>query len=53
MKAMIRAGLGGAFQYDPQNYGGYGHLDMFDITKYDQPKAQYYAMKNLISQYIT
>ena len=53
MQAMISAGLDGAFQYDTQNYGGYGHLDMFDITKNDQPKAQYYAMKNLISQYRT
>jgi hypothetical protein len=53
MQVMIRAGLDGAFQYDAQNYGGYGHLDIFDITKNDQPKAQYYAMKNLISQYIT
>jgi hypothetical protein len=53
MKAMISAGLDGAFQYDAQNYGGYGHLDMFDITHNDQPKAQYYAMKNLISQYRT
>jgi len=53
MKAMISAGLDGAFQFDAQDYGGYGHLDMFDITKNDQPKAQYYAIKNLISQYIT
>ena len=53
MKAMISAGLSGAFQFDAQDYGGYGHLDMFDITKNDQPKAQYYAIKNLINQYIT
>jgi hypothetical protein len=52
MEAMISAGLDGAFQLDAQDYGGYGHLDMFDITKNDQPKAQYYAIKSLISQYI-
>ena len=53
MKAMISAGLDGAFQFDAQDYGGYGHLDMFDITKNDQPKAQFFAIKNLIRQYIT
>lgn len=53
MNAMIAAGLDGACQFDAQDDGGYGHLDMFDITKGDQPKAQYYAIKNLISQYIT
>jgi len=26
---------------------------MFDITKNDQPKAQYHAMEIMISQYIT
>lgn len=53
MQAMISAGLDGACQFDAQDYGGYGHLDMFDVNKNDQPKAQFYAMKNLISQYIT
>lgn len=53
MQAMISAGLDGAFQFDAQDYGGYGYFDMFDITKNDQPKAQYYAMKNLILQCIT
>ncbi len=51
MNAMISAGLDGACQFDAQDYGGYGHLDMFDITKNDQPKAQFLAMKNLIQQY--
>ena len=50
---MISAGLAFANQFDAQDYGGYGHLDMFDITKNDQPKAQFYAIKNLISQYKT
>ena len=49
---MISAGPDGAFQFDAQDYGVYGHLDMFDIAKNDQPKAQYYAIKDLISQYI-
>ncbi|HLI05185.1 MAG TPA: cellulase family glycosylhydrolase [Ktedonobacteraceae bacterium] len=53
MKAMISAGLDGAFQFDAQDDGEYGRLDMFDITRNDQPKAQYYAIKNLISQYRT
>jgi hypothetical protein len=53
MKAMISAGLDGAFQFDAQDYGGYGHLDMFDINKNDQPKAQFDAIKNLISEYVT
>ncbi|HEX6477322.1 MAG TPA: glycoside hydrolase family 44 protein [Ktedonobacteraceae bacterium] len=53
MLAMISAGLDGAFQFDAQNDGAYGHLDMFDIAKNDQPKAQYYAIKNLINQYKT
>jgi hypothetical protein len=51
MKAMIDAGLDGAFQFDTRSYAGWGHLDMFDAAKNDQPKAQYYAMKDLISQY--
>jgi len=50
---MISAGLDFANQFDAQDYGGYGHLDMFDIKNNDQPKAQYYAIKNMISQYIT
>ncbi|MFL5658143.1 MAG: hypothetical protein ACJ8CB_28660, partial [Ktedonobacteraceae bacterium] len=51
MKAMISAGLDGAFQFDAQDDGGYGHLDMFDITKNDQPKAQFNAIRDMIKQY--
>jgi hypothetical protein len=48
---IISAGLDFANQFDAQDYGGYGHLDMFDISKHDQPKAQYYVIRSVISQY--
>lgn len=48
---MISAGLDFANQFDAQDAGGYGHLDMFDINKQDRPKAQFYAISRLISQY--
>jgi hypothetical protein len=51
MAAMIAAGLDGAFQFDAQSYGGYGHLDMFDINNGDRPKAQFAALAALIDRY--
>lgn len=50
---MISAGLDFANQFDAQNYGGYGHLDMFDLQNHDQPKAQFYAISAIIKQYRT
>jgi hypothetical protein len=51
MAAMIAAGLDGAFQFDAQSYGGYGHLDMFDIFHGDRPKAQFAALAVLSDRY--
>lgn len=51
LHSMIQAKLDFANQFDSQNYGGYGGLDMFDIKNNDQPKAQYYAIRDVISEY--
>jgi len=51
LKQMISAHLDFANQFDAQDYSGYGSLDMFDINKNDQPKTQFTAIKDLISQY--
>jgi hypothetical protein len=51
LASMISGGLDFAAQYDAQSYGGYGALDMFDIGRSDQPKAQFEAVKDLIGQY--
>ncbi len=51
LMSMIQAGLDFANQFDAQSYGGYGGFDMFDLNHHDQPKPQYYAIKNVISQY--
>lgn len=51
LSAMIQAKLDFANQFDTQNYGGYGALDMFDITNKDQPKAQFNAIRDVIMQY--
>jgi len=52
LTAMVLAQLDFANQFDAQSYGGYGGLDMFDLTQHDQPKAQYYAMKDTIASYL-
>jgi len=51
LSAMIQAKLDFANQFDAQNAGGYGALDMFDVTNKDQPKAQFNAIRDLIKQY--
>ncbi len=51
MNAMIGAHLDFANQFDAQSYGGYGHLDMFDINNSDKPKAQFTSVSDIISQY--
>jgi hypothetical protein len=48
--AMIAAGAVFACQFDAASYGGYGRLDMFDVTT-GQPKPQYVALKHLIATY--
>jgi Glycosyl hydrolases family 39 len=48
--SMAQAGVAFACQFDVASYSGYGRLDMFDINN-NQPKPQYYAMKNLIQHY--
>lgn len=52
----ISAHLDFANQFDAMSYAGYGTLDMFNIIwwgppKQSTPKAQYYAMTDLINQY--
>lgn len=51
LKSMIGARLAFANQFDVQSYADSGALDMFDIYQHDEPKAQYYAMEDLVSQY--
>jgi hypothetical protein len=48
--AMATAGVTFACQFDAASYGGYGRLDMFDVTS-AQPKPQYTALKQLIAAY--
>lgn len=50
LHAMIQAGVAFACQFDAASYSGYGQLDMFDISN-NQPKPQYYAIKDIIQQY--
>ena len=51
LDSMIQAKLNFANQFDAQSYSGYGGLDMFDISHNDQPKAQYYAIRDIINEY--
>jgi hypothetical protein len=51
LKQMISSHLDFANQFAAQDYSGYGALDMFDSNKNDQPKAQFNAIKYLISLY--
>lgn len=50
LQSMALAGVAFACQFDIASYGGYGRLDMFNIET-NQPKPQYYALKNLIQLY--
>jgi lysophospholipase L1-like esterase len=50
LQAMISAGVAFACQFDAASYGGYGRLDMFNISS-NTPKPQYFAIKTLIAQY--
>lgn len=51
LRSMIQAKLDFADQFDALSYSGYGGQDMFDLGNHDQPRAQYYAIKKIISQY--
>lgn len=51
LNAMMSGGLNFACQFDAQDYGGYGYLDMFDLANNDQPKPQFTAIANIIGQY--
>jgi len=51
LNSMMSAGLNFACQFDAQDYGGYGYLDMFDINNSDQPKPQFTAIAAIIQQY--
>ncbi len=48
--SMMSAGATFACQFDAADYGGYGRLDMFDVSN-NNPKPQYYAIANLIQHY--
>jgi hypothetical protein len=50
LEAMAQAGVALACQFEAASYAGYGRLDMFNLTN-DQPKDQYYAVKNMIQRY--
>ena len=50
LRSMIAAGVAFACQFDAASYSGYGRLDMFDVAN-NSPKAQYYAIKDLIASY--
>jgi len=50
LRSMAQAGVAFACQFDAASYAGYGRLDMFDIND-NQPKPQYYVIKNLIQEY--
>ena len=51
LQSMIQARVDFAAQFDALSYSGYGGQDMFDLDQHAQPKAQYYAIKQIISQY--
>ena len=48
--SMALAGVAFACQFDIASYSGFGRLDMFNVGT-NQPKPQYYAMKQLIQFY--
>jgi hypothetical protein len=51
LSSMISAHVDFAVQFDMQDFGGYGALDMFDMHNGDEPKAQFRAMSDIIKQY--
>jgi Glycoside hydrolase family 44 len=53
LASMISARVDFAAQFDIQDFGGYGALDMFDLHSNDQPKAQFHAMSDTIKRYRT
>jgi lysophospholipase L1-like esterase len=50
LASMMQGGVAFACQFDAADYGGYGRLDMFNITT-NQPKPQYYAIANVMKLY--
>ena len=50
-QSMIQAKVDFAAQFDALSYAAYGGLDMFELNQHGQPKAQYYAIKQIISEY--
>ncbi len=50
LTSMMQGGVAFACQFDAADYGGYGRLDMFNVTT-NQPKSQYYAISNVIKLY--
>ena len=50
LRSMAEAKVAFACQFDAASYSGYGHLDMFQNDT-AQPKAQFYALKELIQKY--
>jgi hypothetical protein len=50
LQSMAGAKVAFACQFDAASYGGYGHLDMFQVDT-AQPKPQFYAIKDLIRKY--
>lgn len=51
LHSMIQAKVDFAAQFDALSYAAYGGLDMFELNQHGQPKAQYYAIKQIISEY--
>jgi hypothetical protein len=51
LQSMIQAKVDFATQFDALSFSGYGGQDMFDLNQHAQPKAQYYAIKQIISEY--
>ena len=50
LHSMIQAAVAIACQFDAASYAGFGRLDLFDVGN-NQPKPQFYAIKDLIQQY--
>lgn len=51
LSSMISARVDFAAQFDMQDFGGYGALDMFDMHNNDEPKAQFRALSDTVKQY--
>lgn len=50
IKSMVEGGVAFACQFDVASYGGYGLLDMFDVTT-GRPKPQFTTLAALIKHY--